>query len=76
MSATIFSMEFLPVDKIPAYTLEANDYIHVDNDIVLVKAVFDNDDDTVTIQYLDDYDEVGEFVIQYDALLSIYMLFD
>ena len=75
MTATIFSMEFLPVDKVPAYTLEPNDHIQVDNEIVLVSAVIDNDD-TVIIQYLDDYDELGEIEIGYDIMMNIYMLFD
>lgn len=68
-------MDFLPVDKIPANTLEPNDYIMVNNEIVLVQAVYDNED-TIIIEYLDDYDELGEIEISYDAMLNIYMLFD
>lgn len=75
MTATMLSMEFLPVDKVPAYTLEKDDYINVDNEIVLVQSVIDNDD-TVIIQYLDDYDELGEIEIGYDIMMNIYMLFD
>lgn len=75
MTATMLSMEFLPVDKVPAYTLEKNDHISVDNEIVLVQSVVDNDD-TVIIQYLDDYDELGEIEIGYDIMMNIYMLFD
>ena len=75
MTATMLSMEFLPVDKVPAYTLEKDDYINVDNEIVLVQSVVDNDD-TVIIQYLDDYDELGEIEIGYDIMMNIYMLFD
>ena len=71
----MLSMEFLPVDKVPAYTLEKDDYINVDNEIVLVQSVVDNDD-TVIIQYLDDYDELGEIEIGYDIMMNIYMLFD
>lgn len=75
MTATMLSMEFLPVDKVPAYTLEKDDYINVDNEIVLVQSIIDNDD-TVIIQYLDDYDELGEIEIGYDIMMNIYMLFD
>lgn len=75
MVATINTMDFLPVDKIPANTLEPNDYIMVNNEIVLVQAVYDNED-TIIIEYLDDYDELGEIEISYDAMLNIYMLFD
>lgn len=75
MTATIFSMEFLPVDKILAYNLEKDDYIQVDNEIVLVNAVIDNDD-TVIIEYLDDFDELGEIELPFDLMMTTYMLFD
>lgn len=75
MTATIISMEFLPVDKIPAYTLEPNDYINVDNDIVLVQAIIENDG-SVIVQYLDDFDELGEIEIDDDVMITTYMLFD
>ena len=71
----MLSMEFLPVDKVPAYTLEPNDYIMVDECVVLVQSVTDNGD-TVIIEYLDDFDELGEVEVDYDLKMNIYMLFD
>ena len=34
------------------------------------------EDDTIIVEYADDYDEVNDFTIDYDAMISIYMLFD
>ena len=75
MTATMLDMEFLPVDKIPAYTLEPNDYINVDNEIVLIHSIIENEG-SVTIQYLDDYDELGEIDIDDDVMITTYLLFD
>jgi hypothetical protein len=76
MTATIIAMEFLPVDKVPAHSLMVDDHILVDGEIVLVTAVMDGEDDTIIVEYADDYDEVNDFTIDYDAMISIYMLFD
>ena len=76
MVATMIAMEFLPVDKIPAHSLMVDDYINVDNDIVIVKDIYDGEDDKIVIEYLDDFDELGELVVNYDTMLNIYMLFD
>lgn len=75
MTATINAMEFLPVDKIQANDLIQDDYIMVDGEIVLVQAVIDNGD-TVIVEYLDDFDELCDFEIDYDAMITTYMLFD
>ena len=75
MTATILDMEFLPVDKIQANDLMKDDYILVDGEIVLVQSVIDNGD-TVIVEYLDDFDELADFEIDYDAMITTYMLFD
>ena len=47
-----------------------------DNDIVIVKDIYDGEDDKIVIEYLDDFDELGEIQVSYDTMLNIYMLFD
>ena len=76
MTATINAMEFLPVDKVPANSLMPEDYIMVDGEIVLVKEVYDGEEDKIIIEYVDDYDELGEIALNYETMLNIYMLFD
>lgn len=75
MTDTISDMEFLPVDQIWSQSLEPNDYIKIDDEIVTVKDIQEFDD-SVIVTYYDDFGDVGEWEFEYDEAVTIYMPFD
>ena len=77
MNATIACMEWRCVDTILADTLEIGDYIvDPDGQVAEIIDIVDSDGDALLLSTSDDYGDLCEWSISYDAMIEIYWLFD